>query len=151
VAFSNDRIYGGALTTFPGVARDDSLRHVVVAQDAGPGQESSVSAEVTEVVRLVLEHAGTRPAESLGVIALGMRHAERIDAAVRAALSQAGSAPLEAFFAEDVAEPFFVKNLERVQGDERDAIILSVGYGKHRDGRMRYSGDRCCGRAASAD
>ena len=40
VAFSNDRIYGGALTTFPGVARDDCLRHVVVAQDAGPGQES---------------------------------------------------------------------------------------------------------------
>ena len=43
-----------------------------------------------------------------------------------------------AFFAEDLPEPFFVKNLERVQGDERDAIILSVGYGKHRDGRMRY-------------
>ena len=37
VAFSNDRIYGGALTTFPGVARDDCLRHVVVAQDAGAG------------------------------------------------------------------------------------------------------------------
>ncbi len=138
VAFSNDRIYGGALTTFPGVARDDCLRHVVVAQDAGPGQESSVGAEVTEVVRLVLEHARTRPRESLGVIALGMRHAERIDAAVRTALSRAGSASLESFFAEDLPEPFFVKNLERVQGDERDAIILSVGYGKHRDGRMRY-------------
>jgi very-short-patch-repair endonuclease len=138
VAFSNDRIYGGALTTFPGVARDDCLRHVVVAQDAGPGQESSVGAEVTEVVRLVLEHARTRPEESLGVIALGMRHAERIDTAVRTALSKAGSASLESFFAEDLPEPFFVKNLERVQGDERDAIILSVGYGKHRDGRMRY-------------
>jgi len=37
-----------------------------------------------------------------------------------------------------VPEPFFVKNLERVQGDERDAIIVSVGYGKHPDGRMRY-------------
>ena len=138
VAFSNDRIYGGALTTFPGVARDDCLRHVVVAQDPGPGQESSVTAEVAEVVRLVLEHARTRPKESLGVIALGMRHAERIDAAVRTALSRAGSASLESFFAEDLPEPFFVKNLERVQGDERDAIILSVGYGKHRDGRMRY-------------
>ena len=34
VAFSNERIYGGALTTFPGVARDDVLRHVVVGQDA---------------------------------------------------------------------------------------------------------------------
>jgi hypothetical protein len=102
VAFSNDRIYGGALTTFPGVARRDCLRHVVVAQDPGPGQESSVGAEVTEVVRLVLEHARTRPKESLGVIALGMRQAERIDAAVRTALSRAGLASLESFFAEDL-------------------------------------------------
>ena len=45
---------------------------------------------------------------------------------------------IEGFFSEDVPEPFFVKNLERVQGDERDAIILSIGYGKHQDGRMRY-------------
>ncbi|HEX8009152.1 MAG TPA: AAA domain-containing protein, partial [Trebonia sp.] len=128
VAFSNERIYGGALTTFPGVARDDCLRHAVVAD---------VEAEVAEVVRLILQHARTRPGESLGVIALGMRHAERVDAALRAALAGAPG-ELEAFFAEDVPEPFFVKNLERVQGDERDAIILSVGYGKHPDGRMRY-------------
>src|SRR5205823_2291462 len=39
---------------------------------------------------------------------------------------------------EATKEPFFVKNLERVQGDERDAIILSVGYGKTADGRMLY-------------
>ncbi|HEV8219158.1 MAG TPA: AAA domain-containing protein, partial [Streptosporangiaceae bacterium] len=144
VAFSNDRIYGGALTTFPGVARDDCLRHVVV---------SSVDDEVAEVVRLILEHARQRPEESLGVIALGMRHAERVDTALRAALAAvpdearapgtvdltAGAgADVESFFAEDAPEPFFVKNLERVQGDERDAIILSVGYGKHPDGRMRY-------------
>jgi very-short-patch-repair endonuclease len=172
VAFSNERIYGGALTTFPGVARDDVLRHVVVGQD-GLAANDGVSAEVTEVVRLVLEHARTRPGESLGVIALGVKHAERIDAALRGALTaatapsaatsspsgSAGSAgvaavataaasrdaarDLEAFFAETGSpeagpEPFFVKNLERVQGDERDAIIISVGYGKHPDGRMRY-------------
>src|SRR6185437_14515249 len=159
VAFSNERIYGGALTTFPGVARDDVLRHVVVGQD-GSGAGDGVSAEVTEVVRLILEHARTRPRESLGVIALGVKHAERVDAALRdaltaataasaAPLSPAGSAgsagaaaakdaarDLEAFFAESGSpeagpEPFFVKNLERVQGDERDAIIISVGYGKH--------------------
>ena len=162
VAFSNERIYGGALTTFPGVARDDVLRHVVVGQD-GPGD--GTSDEVAEVVRLILEHARVRPGESLGVIALGVKHAERIDTALRAGLAAATAAPvtppppagpagavavaaaaaardaardLEAFFAEDVPEPFFVKNLERVQGDERDAIIISVGYGKHPDGRMRY-------------
>jgi very-short-patch-repair endonuclease len=136
VAFSNSRIYGGALTTFPGVLRDDCLRHVVVAQGPGPGQEVSVTAEVDKVVELVLEHARTRPRESLGVIALGIRHAERIDARLRGAL--AGHPDLEGFFAEERSEPFFVKNLERVQGDERDAIILSIGYGKHPDGRMRY-------------
>jgi len=139
VAFSNSRIYGGALTTFPGVFRGDCLRHVVVAQSPEPGQEVSVNAEVQKVVGLILEHARTRPDESLGVIALGIRHAERIDAALRAALADRPElGDLEGFFAEDCAEPFFVKNLERVQGDERDAIILSIGYGKHPDGRMRY-------------
>ncbi len=136
VAFSNARIYGGALTTFPGVARDDCLRHVVVQQTPEPGQEVSVSAEVEQVVDLVLEHARTRPGQSLGVIALGIKHAERIDTALRQALAH--QPELEPFFADEAAEPFFVKNLERVQGDERDAIILSIGYGKHPDGRMRY-------------
>jgi len=135
VAFSNERIYGGALTTFPGVARDDVLRHVVVGQDGNPVDSA---AEVNEVVGLVLDHARTRPGESLGVIALGVKHAERIDAALRAVLARDADRDLEAFFAEDVPEPFFVKNLERVQGDERDAVIISVGYGKHPDGRMRY-------------
>src|SRR5215471_18100271 len=137
VAFSNERIYGGALTTFPGVLRDDCLRHVVVKQDGRPGQDTSVAAEVDKVVELVLDHARARPQESLGVIALGVRHAERIDLALRSALESV-EPDVEAFFAEDAAEPFFVKNLERVQGDERDAIILSIGYGKHPDGRMRY-------------
>jgi very-short-patch-repair endonuclease len=136
VAFSNTRIYGGALTTFPGVARDDCLRHVVVQQTPEPGQEVSVTAEVEQVVELIREHARIRPYQSLGVIALGIKHAERIDTALRRDLAR--HPELESFFAEDQAEPFFVKNLERVQGDERDAIILSIGYGKHPDGRMRY-------------
>jgi len=112
----------------------DHIQAVPAVREAG--YEVSVTAEVHRVVELILEHARTRPHESLGVIALGIRHAERIDAALRTAL--AGQPALEDFFADDSAEPFFVKNLERVQGDERDAIILSIGYGKHPDGRMRY-------------
>jgi hypothetical protein len=69
----------------------------------------------------------------------GTRRAELVAAAQeRWAAALADHPGLEAFFAEDRPEPFFVKNLERVQGDERDSIILSIGYGKHRDGRMRY-------------
>jgi very-short-patch-repair endonuclease len=61
-----------------------------------------------------------------------------VAAVASAAAARDAARDLEAFFAVDVPEPFFVKNLERVQGDERDAIIISVGYGKHADGRMRY-------------
>src|SRR5580704_10469903 len=104
VAFSNTHIYGGALTTFPGVFRDDCLRHVVVKQTPEPGQEVSVTAEVDKVVELILEHARLRPGESLGVIALGIKHAERIDSALRAALTRHGQ--LESFFSEDSGEPF---------------------------------------------
>jgi very-short-patch-repair endonuclease len=45
---------------------------------------------------------------------------------------------LESFFASHPEERFFVKNLERVQGDERDAIILSIGYGKDSSGKLPY-------------
>ena len=137
MAFSNERIYGGALTTFPGVLRDDCLRHVVVPRTPRPARTPRWPPRSPAVVELILEHARTRPDESLGVIALGIKHAERIDLALREALAGVGP-EVEAFFADDVPEPFFVKNLERVQGDERDAIILSIGYGKHPDGRMRY-------------
>ncbi|MFO0911175.1 MAG: DUF3320 domain-containing protein [Isosphaeraceae bacterium] len=42
----------------------------------------------------------------------------------------------EPFFAEGAVEPFFVKNLENVQGDERDVIFISVGYGRNAEGRI---------------
>ncbi|MFD0687782.1 AAA domain-containing protein [Actinomadura fibrosa] len=136
IAFSNHWFYKGALTTFPGVQGEDCLRFVHASQTPGAGQDQSVTAEVHEVVDLALEHARTRPQESLGVIALGSRHAQRVDALLRQRLAE--HPELEEFFAENGDEAFFVKNLERVQGDERDAIILTLGYGKHADGRMRY-------------
>jgi len=137
IAFSNMQFYNRALTTFPGTLGDDCLEHVLVPHRPGlANQEESVTAEVAEVVRRVIAHAQKRPTETLGVIALGITHANRITEALR--LEQRRHPELDAFFAEAVDEPFFVKNLERVQGDERDAIILSVGYGKTADGRLLY-------------
>src|SRR3546814_16841726 len=46
---------------------------------------------------------------------------------------------LEAFFGEDAAEPVFIKNLETVQGDQRDVILLSVGYGPKEPGARTMS------------
>ena len=110
--------------------------HHHVPHAPGVGSDESVGAEVEKVVQLVLEHARTRPDTSLGVIAMGIKHARRVEAALdRARLDHP---ELDDFFAADRHERFFVKNLERVQGDERDAIILTVGYGKDAAGKLPY-------------
>lgn len=141
ISFANTHVYDGTLVTFPGTGTAPVLRHELV-DGAGVVAEGAASVETTQaevdrVIELVLEHARTRPGESLGVIALGLAHTQRLEDALRRAL--VGLEPETAtFFTEDVHERFFIKNLERVQGDERDAIILSVGYGKTPHGRVLH-------------
>ncbi len=142
VAFANREMYDGSLVTFPGTGTEPVVRLEAV-EGAGvvqPGEEAieSTDAEVERIIALVLEHARTRPDESLGVIALGIKHANRIDEALRRTLAAEANADVAEFFDEDRPERFFVKNLERVQGDERDAIILAIGYGKTPHGRVLH-------------
>ena len=137
IAFSNRHIYADRLITFPGPGGPAAISHVPVAWVPDQeGQEESSAPEVRKVVEVVLKHAAEHPDETLGVIAMGIKHARRVEAALDQAL--AARPELSAFFAEDRKERFFVKNLERVQGDERDAIIVTIGYGKDRTGRLLY-------------
>ena len=137
ISFSNHYIYNDRLVTFPGPGGSLAIQHVLVQQPLGSdGQEESSSAEVNKVVELILEHAEKRPRESLGVIAMGIRHADRVQRAIDQALLHRPE--LGQFFDANAEERFFVKNLERVQGDERDAIILTIGYGKDRGGNLPF-------------
>ena len=137
IAFSNHHVYDRSLTTFPGALPGDCVAHIEVPLVNGAELEvASYSPEVDQVVDLILNHAAHRPDETLGVIALGLKHADRIAETLR--LARRDHPELEHFFSEANAEPFFVKNLERVQGDERDAIILTVGYSRNKRGEMRY-------------
>jgi very-short-patch-repair endonuclease len=137
ITFSNAHVYTGRLVTFPSARGQEAIRHILVPHDAAlGGQEESASREVEEVVRQVILHAETRPHESLGVITMGIKHANRIQAALDRALDLRPD--LSDFFSLDREERFFVKNLETVQGDERDAIILSIGYGKAANGDLPH-------------
>jgi hypothetical protein len=139
IAFSNAHIYSHMLTTFPGLGGSHVLRYVPVPWE--PGAESnSAKPEVNRVVDLIFEHAHERPDESLGVIAMGIKHANRIEECLRRRLSDDPQLAdeLAEFFDESREERFFVKNLEGIQGDERDAIILSIGYGKNARGDLPY-------------
>ena len=141
IAFANAEVYEGSLVTFPGTGVDPVVHHELVdgvgMVAEGEGAVETTTTEVDRVVELVLEHARTRPDRSLGVIALGITHATRVEDALRRALGGLDEDVL-AFFDEDRPEAFFVKNLERVQGDERDDVILTVGYGKTPHGRVLH-------------
>ncbi len=141
IAFSNNHIYGGRLTTFPGSLADPPVEHCLVPFRPLPGARGTRSHpdEIEKVVDLVIAHARERPRETLGVIAFGLPHANNIENFLLHRLGELNDPSLDEFFADTKAERFFVKNIERVQGDERDAIILSVGYHKDANGRLAYS------------
>ena len=139
INFSNAHLYFGALTTFPGAIGADCLRGELVPFNPHPGRTTSSSPdEVERVVELVMSHARSRPEMSLGVIAMGQAHASNIEEFLRQRMASIDDPDLEEFFSEEAEERFFVKNIERVQGDERDAIILSVGYHKDVNGNLPY-------------
>jgi hypothetical protein len=107
-----------------------------------PGEELPVSsdAEVLRVVDLVELHALRHPDESLVVVTLSERHAERIEEALRL---QVGDRPvLGRWLAEQWqdgrAEPFVVRSVQRVLGVERDAAIVSVGLARTPHGRVLH-------------
>ncbi|MGW5434479.1 DUF4011 domain-containing protein [Streptomyces sp. NPDC004059] len=139
IAFSNREFYDESMTTFPGAhaegpdvgvafypAREGVYRPGSAARN-NPG-------EAEEVARRVIHHFSTRKGRSLGVVALSQPQAVAIQDAVDAA--RRSRPDLDECFSEDRLNGFFVKNLESVQGDERDVMILSVGYGRDAQGKF---------------
>ena len=142
IAFSNAHIYGGSLITFPGARerqRDMGVEYVYVENGVYEGQGINQS-EARRCVQLVHRHILTHPERSLGVIAFSQKQQAAIEYAIEQ--FRLSHPELEWFFGEADGngvrrdEPFFIKNLENVQGDERDTIIFSIGYGRNRQGRM---------------
>jgi very-short-patch-repair endonuclease len=135
IAFSNHRYYDGDLITFPApVTRETtvSLRQVGGAWSRGKTRTNQIEAEaiVTEVVRRLLDpgfvdEEGRRL--TLAVITLNSEQQKLIEDLLDRA--RRSYPELEEHFAEDAAEPVVVKNLETVQGDERDVVLLGIGYG----------------------
>jgi very-short-patch-repair endonuclease len=141
ITFSNRKIYkphGEELITFPGTSLDNAIQHVFVDALAPAHTTDSSTAEIDRVITEIRDHVHTCPEESLGVIALNIVHAQRLQAAVdRAAIGDPDLAAYIARFSEDHGREFFVKHLEVVQGDERDVIIFSLGYARDPDGRLK--------------
>ncbi|MGI8655588.1 MAG: DUF4011 domain-containing protein [Pyrinomonadaceae bacterium] len=139
IYFSNVSFYDSELYTFPSVDIDShnaglSFEYVPDGVYEGKGLNM---AEARRVVDAVVRHAKTLPELTLGVGTFNLRQQIAIQDELE--VRRRNDPTLEPFFARNKREPFFVKNLENIQGDERDVIFLSVTYGKDANGALRYN------------
>ena len=103
------------------------------AYDRGGSRSNKKEARV--VAEKVMEHARKHPDLTLGVSTFSTAQMEAVQNELEI-LRREDPSREGAFFSKHPEEPFFVKNLENVQGDERDIIFISVGYGREANGRL---------------
>lgn len=136
IAFSNHKIYDKRLITFPSASergKDIGVEYIHVPNgryDRGGSKTNIIEAEA--VAKLVIEHYTNNPTRSLGVVTFSESQRECIENCVerikRGVPSSQNLFPID--------DSFFIKNIENVQGDERDTIIFSIGYGRSNDGKF---------------
>jgi very-short-patch-repair endonuclease len=140
IAYSNSNFYNDRpLFTFPGADIDRRVRGLRFEYvEGGIYEGSGVNrVEAQRVVEEVVRHARAHPTVSLGVGTLSL--AQQLAVQDELERRRREEPWLEEFLSLDRPEPFFVKNLESIQGDERDVIVLSITYGPGPDGKMRHN------------
>ena len=137
ITYSNRSFYDGRLHTFPGAVFDSAdlgveLFHVDGIYRRGSTRDNLV--EAAAVVDRVVFHRQNHPEAAIGVVALSTAQQAAVEAEIE---RRSESEPeLRELATDDRLSGFFVKNLESVQGDERDIIILTIGYGPDEAGKL---------------
>jgi very-short-patch-repair endonuclease len=138
IAVSNQEFYDGNLVIFPNFNPADPTLgikyHYLPDTVYERGATSSNPLEARAVAEAVFRHARECPELTLGVAAFSVKQMQAVYDEVERMRMEDNSC--EEFFGAHEHEPFFVKNLENVQGDERDVIFISVGYGRDEDGKV---------------
>ncbi|MCU1432840.1 MAG: hypothetical protein JWP95_1945, partial [Actinotalea sp.] len=138
-AFLTSHGYDGVLTATPLPSTAALLRLDIVEGTGMPAANGAVEgtrAEIDHVVELVIEHALTRPEESLAVVTASAVHAERLREAVMGEVRDNPS--LGEFFRPDRPEPFLIVEVGATQGLHREAVVLSIGFGRTPHGRVLH-------------
>lgn len=139
IAFSNHAYYDGGLVTFPSPVTNDravSLQLVSGAYQKGGTRTNPAEAKalVADVVARLTTPGFRENGLTIGVVTFNAEQQKLIEDLLDDARRK--DPRLEPYFAEDELEPLFVKNLESVQGDERDLIYFSITYGPDSAGQL---------------
>ena len=137
IAFSNKEYYDNKLITFP--SSDDlvskvSLNYVNGIYDRGKTKYNKKEAEA--VVEEIFSRLNNpeKCTKTIGVVTFNTIQQGVIQDMIDERLTKYPE--LEKYFNDEAQEPIFVKNLENVQGDERDVILFSIGYGPDKEGKV---------------
>ena len=135
IALSNHACYAGSLLLPPSPQlANDGLGLTLVQTPAGHydrGGTGRNQVEARIIAEYVERHLRERPDQSLGIACFSVAQRDAIEDAMHAASLTSAA---EAFCPN--GERLFVKNLETVQGDERDVVFISIGYGQDPQGRI---------------
>jgi very-short-patch-repair endonuclease len=132
IAFSNHRYYGGGLVTFPSPVTEDravSFHHVSGVYEKGGARINKAEAKalVADIVAKLKSPSFKESKLTIGVVTFNTEQMNLIEDLLDE--ERRKDPTLEPYFSEMELEPLFVKNLESVQGDERDVIYFSITYG----------------------
>ena len=136
IAFSNKEFYNKELQLFPAPHDNHSYLGIQIVEVNGCYNARTNVEEAKAVVRATLTYMATHPDRSLGIVALNSTQKDLILSEMNRAISTNKSAGEYCVKWNNSLEPFFVKNLENVQGDERDTIFISTVFGKDSAGNF---------------
>lgn len=137
IAFSNYRYYDSRLITFPSpVTQDLAVKLVLVPGIYDRGATRTNRVEADAIVKEIVAHFSDEKKRKLtmGVVTFNQTQQRLIETLLDEELRKAPE--LERHIADHGPERLFIKNLENVQGDERDLILFSITYGKDSAGKM---------------
>lgn len=136
IAYSNMQYYDNKLYTFPSpndLVSEVSLVHIDGYYDKGRTKQNKAEAVavVNEIIRRLKDDS--LKYDSIGVVTFSSVQQNLIDDLLSEEFAKYPELEEQN---KNSAEPLFIKNLENVQGDERDVILFSIGYGPDKDGKV---------------
>ncbi|MGV8140308.1 MAG: AAA domain-containing protein, partial [Methanobrevibacter sp.] len=139
ISVSNKEFYNNELLVYPSPSHDDPELGLKLHYNPNTvydrGSSSANHLEARDVVKEIFNHFdkyGDTKSLGVGTFSVAQKNAilEELE------IERKKRPELEPLFSENKDERFFVKNLETIQGDERDVILISVGYGYDQAGKM---------------
>lgn len=131
IAVSNHEFYDNRLYVYPSPMHDSEnlgLKFVHLPETVyDRGKTSTNLGEARAVAKSVLNHYRRFPSKSIGVGTFNTKQQQAIREQIDLLLRQ--NPEMEKYFTNEKGENFFVKNIETIQGDERDIILISIGFG----------------------